>query len=156
MFSTHKIKPPPSHRETNSGLRGVYVYEVGTSPYFSNVAPGEVTDLPTEEPPQEEVPDVKRHEYTEQYLEYPPYDAGQVEVHPVHSYQPHQPENQEVVVVDDTDLNVDGESGAVSSVLSPSQMPISAFSALLLPHLYSVPIQPGDMCQQQEQVLSVC
>uniref|UniRef100_A0A4W6CIY4 Nidogen 1 n=1 Tax=Lates calcarifer TaxID=8187 RepID=A0A4W6CIY4_LATCA len=37
--------------ETNSGLRGVWVYEIGTSPYFTNVAPGEVTDLPTEATP---------------------------------------------------------------------------------------------------------
>ncbi|XP_070771837.1 nidogen-1 [Enoplosus armatus] len=99
--------------ETNSGLRGVWVYEIGTSPYFSNVAPGEVTDLPTEATQQaapegyEEATDARRPVYTDgQQVEYPPYEGGQIEVHPV-QYQPHQPENPEVVVVDDTDINVD-------------------------------------------------
>ncbi|XP_044070690.1 nidogen-1 [Siniperca chuatsi] len=99
--------------ETNSGLRGVWVYEIGTSPYFSNVAPGEVTDLPTEAAPQgppegyEETTDARRLVYTNgQQVEYPPYEGEQIEIHPV-QYQPHQPENPEVVVVDDTDINVD-------------------------------------------------
>lgn len=84
--------------QTNSGLRGVWVYEIGTSPYFTNVAPGEVTDLPTEATLQE----------AGQQVEYPPYETegGPIEIHPV-QYQPHQPDNPEVVVVDDTDINVD-------------------------------------------------
>ena len=88
-------------RETNAGVRGVYVFEVGTSPLFSNVAPGEVLDLPAERP-QEPTPQTRKASY----------EAGeQVEAlslpfnpnyHPVH--QP------EVVVVDNTDINVDGGS----------------------------------------------
>ncbi|KAJ8393239.1 hypothetical protein AAFF_G00063110 [Aldrovandia affinis] len=36
--------------QTNSGKQGVWVYEIGTTPYFSAVAPGEVTQLPTAVP----------------------------------------------------------------------------------------------------------
>lgn len=95
------------HRETNSGQRGVWVYEIGTSPYFTNVVAGEVTDLPAEA--------TRRPAYTDgQQVEYPHFESEgtQIEVHPV-QYQPHQPGNPEVVVVDDTDINVDGESTAV-------------------------------------------
>nr|XP_015218127.1 PREDICTED: nidogen-1 [Lepisosteus oculatus] len=70
---------------TNSGKRGVWVYEIGTTPYFSNVAPGEVEEIPTEVPlenPQggydDEVPETRvdpgpRREEEQQVLEYPPY-----------------------------------------------------------------------------------
>ncbi|XP_008305030.1 nidogen-1 [Stegastes partitus] len=98
--------------ETNSGQRGVWVYEIGTSPYFTNVAPGEVTDLPTEAPAQasgaHEDADARRPVYTDGQVKYPPYqaEAEQIEVYPV-QYQPRQPDNPEVVVVDDTDINVD-------------------------------------------------
>ncbi|XP_069001154.1 nidogen-1 [Embiotoca jacksoni] len=93
--------------ETNSGRRGVWVYEIGTSPYFTNVAPGEVTDLPTEATQHKgaEGNEEQRPVYPDGQVEYSP-DAGQLEVHPV-QYQPHQPGNPEVVVVDDTDINVD-------------------------------------------------
>lgn len=93
------------------------MYEIGTSPYFTNVAPGEVTELPTGATPKEategyeEATDARRPEYTEeQQVVYPPYvgERGQISVYPV-QYQPHQPGNPEVVVVDDTDINVDGE-----------------------------------------------
>uniref|UniRef100_A0A673CIU0 Nidogen 1a n=1 Tax=Sphaeramia orbicularis TaxID=375764 RepID=A0A673CIU0_9TELE len=89
--------------ETNSGLRGVWVYEIGTSPYFSNVAPGEVTDLPTEE---EHGASNQRRPFDGQQVEYPPYgsEGEQIQIHSV-QYQPHQPDNPEVVVVDDTDIN---------------------------------------------------
>ncbi|XP_026165537.1 nidogen-1 [Mastacembelus armatus] len=101
--------------KTNSGLRGVWVYEIGTFPYFTNVAPGEVTDLPTEATlqealhDQEEATNARRPVYTNgQEVVYPPYvpGEGQINVHPV-QYQPHQPVNSEVVVVDDIDINVD-------------------------------------------------
>ncbi|XP_077351724.1 nidogen-1 [Festucalex cinctus] len=101
--------------QTNSGLKGVWVYEIGTSPYFTNVVPGEVTELPAEATPSpspadpEEAPDSRRVVYTNGQQEvYPPFDPdeGQIEVEPV-QYQPHQPDNPEVVVVDDTDINVD-------------------------------------------------
>lgn len=93
----------------------MWVYEIGTSPYFSNVAEGEVTDLPEEPTPPplsyEEAADARRPEYTGQQAVYPP-DVGQIELHQV-QYQPLQPDNPEVVVVDDTDINVDGEFIAV-------------------------------------------
>lgn len=95
------------------------MYEIGTSPYFTNVAPGEVPDLPTEATPQggpdgyDEAANARRPVYTDgQQVEYPPYETegGQIEIHPV-QYQPHQPDHPEVLeVVDDTDINVDGES----------------------------------------------
>uniref|UniRef100_A0A8D3BTP1 Nidogen 1 n=1 Tax=Scophthalmus maximus TaxID=52904 RepID=A0A8D3BTP1_SCOMX len=75
--------------ETNSGMRGVWVYEIGTSPYFTNVAPGEVTDLPTEATPQgapgghDEAIDARRATYTDgQQVQYPPYEpeGGQIEL----------------------------------------------------------------------------
>lgn len=117
MFQDCKIVCSP-YRETNSGVRGVWVYEIGTSPYFSNVAPGEVTDLPTEATPQgppednEEATDARRTVYTNgQQAQDPPYETegAQIEIHPI-QYQPLQPNNPEVLVVDDTDINVDGES----------------------------------------------
>ncbi|KAM9364369.1 nidogen-1 [Pholidichthys leucotaenia] len=94
--------------ETNSGLRGVWVYDIGTSPYFTNVAPGEVTELPPEETSLgvAEGSATPRTGYTDGQVEvYPPYDpdAGQIEVRQVQ----YQPENPEVVVVDDADINVD-------------------------------------------------
>ncbi|KAA8584008.1 nidogen-1 [Etheostoma spectabile] len=101
--------------ETNSGLRGVWVYETGTSPYFTNVAPGEVADLPTEATPQgppedyEEATNARRPVYPDgQQVQYPPYESEgeQIEIQPI-QYQPHQPDNPEVLVVDDTDINVD-------------------------------------------------
>uniref|UniRef100_A0A7N8X1R9 Nidogen 1a n=1 Tax=Mastacembelus armatus TaxID=205130 RepID=A0A7N8X1R9_9TELE len=79
--------------KTNSGLRGVWVYEIGTFPYFTNVAPGEVTDLPTEATlqealhDQEEATNARRPVYTNgQEVVYPPYvpGEGQINVHPVH------------------------------------------------------------------------
>ncbi|XP_037534042.1 nidogen-1 [Nematolebias whitei] len=86
--------------ETNSGLRGVWVYEIGTYPYFSNVKPGEVTDLPTETPQQ--VFDSQQSVLTDEQFNVTP-DAEQIQVHSVQ----YQPENPEVVVIDDSDINVD-------------------------------------------------
>lgn len=97
--------------ETNSGVQGVWVYEIGTAPYFSNVAPGEVTDLlgegPTEgaERDAEERGTVYINGEQEQASRYVP-EALEVEVQQ-HQYQPHHPDTQEVLVVDDTDINVD-------------------------------------------------
>ncbi|XP_029962713.1 nidogen-1 [Salarias fasciatus] len=90
--------------ETNSGLRGVWVYGIGTSPYFSNVAPGEVTDLPAETSQPQDT-DARRLVHTNGQVEHTAFevDAGQIEVQPVQ----YQPNNPEVVVVDDTDINVD-------------------------------------------------
>lgn len=155
-----------SSRETNSGVRGVWVYEIGTSPYFTNVAPGEVPDLPTEATPQgapegyDVDVDAVRIVHTDgQQVEYPPFEpeGGQIEVHPV-QYQPHRPENPEVVVVvDDTDINVDG-------TVIPHKKYIlffCCFKSLKNTVFFSFPfpsvfIQPGDMCKQQEEVFPVC
>ncbi|KAM4607761.1 nidogen-1 [Polymixia lowei] len=101
--------------ETNSGLRGVWVYEIGTSPYFTNVAPGEVTGLPADGSQQrapegyEESVDPQRPGYLGvQQVEYPPYEPdGQILVHTVQFQPDFQPHNPEVVVVEDGDINVD-------------------------------------------------
>uniref|UniRef100_A0A8C9XC92 Nidogen 1 n=1 Tax=Sander lucioperca TaxID=283035 RepID=A0A8C9XC92_SANLU len=80
LFSSQGLFCPD--RETNSGLRGIWVYEIGTSPYFTNVAPGEVTDLPTEATPQgppedyEEAANARRPVYNDgQQVQYPPYES---------------------------------------------------------------------------------
>lgn len=94
--------------ETNSGRRGVWVYEIGTSPTFSKIVPGEVTDLPTEPPGQ-------RAHGGQQRVEDPPYEpedshGGQVLVHNV-QFRPHQPqyppEDPQVLEVEDGDIDVD-------------------------------------------------
>ncbi|TNM99901.1 hypothetical protein fugu_012934 [Takifugu bimaculatus] len=96
-------------------MQGVWVYEIGTSPYFTNVAPGEVPHLPTEAPslevfdPEEGEIDGGSPGFDRgQQVEYPTYEpeGGQIQVYPV-QYQPNQPGNPEVVVVEDTDINVD-------------------------------------------------
>lgn len=94
-------------------MRGVWVYEIGTAPYFSTIAPGEVTDLPPEGTPQGATVDAPHRGRlvvsNGQQVEYiVPNEGEQIQVHPV-QYQPRQPDNPEVVVVDDTDINVDGE-----------------------------------------------
>uniref|UniRef100_A0AAZ3S0B1 Nidogen 1a n=1 Tax=Oncorhynchus tshawytscha TaxID=74940 RepID=A0AAZ3S0B1_ONCTS len=105
--------------ETNSGKRGVWVYEIGTSPYFTSVAPGEVTDLPPDTGLESRVSEEatsKRYPGGGQQVTYSPYEpeeevyrkeqphqgphhGGQFTVHTV-QYQP------QVVVVDDGDINV--------------------------------------------------
>nr|ADJ38350.1 nidogen-1 [Tetraodon nigroviridis] len=110
--------------ETNSGMQGVWVYEIGTSPYFTNVAPGEVPYLPTEaptpeifEPEEEEEEEGEEEEEVDggslgfdrgQQVEYPTFEpeGDQIQVHPV-QYQPGQPGNPEVLVVEDADIDVD-------------------------------------------------
>lgn len=106
------------------------MYEIGTSPYFTNVASGEVTDLPTDSPQQratevyEEAAASKRPVYPggQQVVEYPSYvpepvypqgpHIGHIPVHTAqfHPQQSHyQPEDPLVVVVEDRgDIDVDG------------------------------------------------
>lgn len=101
-------------------MQGVWVYEIGTSPYFTNVAPGEVPYLPTEAPTpeifdpeeeeeKEEETDGGSPDFRGQQVEYPTYEpeGDQIQEPPV-QYQPGQPGNPEVLVVEDTDINVDG------------------------------------------------
>lgn len=78
------------------------MYEIGTYPYFSNVKPGEVTDLPTEAPPQ--VFDSQQSVLTDEQFDVVA-DGEQIQVHSVQ----YQPKNPEVVVIEDSDINVDGE-----------------------------------------------
>lgn len=133
-------------------MQGVWVYEIGTSPYFTNVAPGEVSHLPTEAPSQEVLdpeegeidggsPDFDRG----QQVEYPTYEpeGGQIQVHPV-QYQPNQPGNPEVVVVEDTDINVDGRRKGANAVACQHSPP-SSHGVL---HVPSLLLQPRDLCQQ--------
>ncbi|MGH0139077.1 UNVERIFIED_CONTAM: hypothetical protein FKN15_068558, partial [Acipenser sinensis] len=53
------------YQNSNSGKQGVWVYEIGTSPYFTDIAPGEVSAFP-------EDPDTTREET--QLWEDPSYD----------------------------------------------------------------------------------
>ncbi|XP_030627952.1 nidogen-1-like [Chanos chanos] len=116
--------------ETNAGRRGVWVYEIGTSPLFSSITPGETIDLS----PEDSVPGAAGPETTVrvpeppvrvQIPEYPPYEPERrppvqesVPVSPA-QFQPRypqpaqpqpaqpQPQNPQVVVVDEDDLDVD-------------------------------------------------
>ncbi|KAJ8285030.1 hypothetical protein COCON_G00038800 [Conger conger] len=149
---------------TNSGTRGVWVYEIGTYPFFSAVVPGRATDLAPETPPggrerveeegervveeeeeeeEERAPDPPRvavYDRGQQVPVYPPYrpepeDPRRVpyrvpdpeeEVPPVEEREPeepyperprgqpvpvhpvqYQPQNPEVVVVDEGEISVD-------------------------------------------------
>ncbi|XP_024298640.2 nidogen-1-like [Oncorhynchus tshawytscha] len=91
--------------ETNSGRRGVWVYEIGTSPFFSSITPGLVTNLSPEEgvavgqvePVSESPP---RNNGEQQEIEFPPYEHEEEEetpepelpptIYPV-QYQPRYP-----------------------------------------------------------------
>uniref|UniRef100_A0A8C7TUE5 Nidogen 1 n=1 Tax=Oncorhynchus mykiss TaxID=8022 RepID=A0A8C7TUE5_ONCMY len=91
--------------ETNSGRRGVWVYEIGTSPIFYSIIPGQVTNLSPEEGmaggQMESVPEFPpRNTGEQQEIEFPPYEHEEEEetpeqelpptVHPV-QYQPRYP-----------------------------------------------------------------
>ncbi|XP_071206983.1 nidogen-1-like isoform X2 [Salvelinus alpinus] len=89
--------------ETNSGRRGVWVYEIGTSPFFSSITPGQVTNLSPEEGVAvgqvEPVPEFPpRNTGEQQEIEFPPYEEEEETpepelpptVHPV-QYQPRYP-----------------------------------------------------------------
>ncbi|XP_070683739.1 nidogen-1-like [Pempheris klunzingeri] len=94
--------------KTNSGQRGVWVFEVGSSPLFIGITPGMAPDLPEEE--QEGAtelpvtPEPVRPRYTDPEPVQPRYTDPEP-VRPVHPYsRPHQP--QIVVIDEDEDLNV--------------------------------------------------
>ncbi|XP_030628549.1 nidogen-1 [Chanos chanos] len=120
--------------QTNSGKQGVWVFEIGTYPYFTQVAPGEVTDLSPDTPQQhawERTDEAKVPIHTgnrHQVEEYPTYRAtpdntqdvlyrkeqlsqpGSVPLYPV-QFQPqpprYQPGDRQVVVVEDGEIDVD-------------------------------------------------
>uniref|UniRef100_A0A8C7GT18 Nidogen 1 n=1 Tax=Oncorhynchus kisutch TaxID=8019 RepID=A0A8C7GT18_ONCKI len=87
--------------ETNSGRRGVWVYEIGTSPIFYSITPGQVTNLsPEEGMAGGQMESVYPEPVQPSYLE------------PVQPAQPqpprYEPQTPQVVVVDeDDDLDVD-------------------------------------------------
>uniref|UniRef100_A0A674E3B6 Nidogen 1 n=1 Tax=Salmo trutta TaxID=8032 RepID=A0A674E3B6_SALTR len=103
--------------ETNSGRRGVWVYEIGTSPIFSSITPGQVTNLSPEEgiaggqmesPRYPVVPEPPQPSYPEptqpSYLE--PIEPRYPEPVQPRYLEPVQPA-QVVVVDEDDDLDVD-------------------------------------------------
>uniref|UniRef100_A0AAY4CPH5 Nidogen 1a n=1 Tax=Denticeps clupeoides TaxID=299321 RepID=A0AAY4CPH5_9TELE len=93
--------------KTNSGKRGVWVYEIGTYPHFTYVVPGEVTDLPPEEPDESSYSGQQQ-----QVVEYPPYHPSPEDETAVeHSlpiqtvqYQPHNPQILDVEEIFSYDL----------------------------------------------------
>uniref|UniRef100_A0A674E3F1 Nidogen 1 n=1 Tax=Salmo trutta TaxID=8032 RepID=A0A674E3F1_SALTR len=87
--------------ETNSGRRGVWVYEIGTSPIFSSITPGQVTNLSPEEGiAGGQMESVYPEPVQPRYLE---------PVQPAQAKPPrYEPQTPQVVVVDeDDDLDVD-------------------------------------------------
>uniref|UniRef100_A0A4W6DHN7 Nidogen 1 n=1 Tax=Lates calcarifer TaxID=8187 RepID=A0A4W6DHN7_LATCA len=107
--------------KTNSGQRGVWVYEIGTSWLFAGITPGMVSSLPEEEktatrypisePPQPRytVPELTEPRYSPVQPSYPdsvqPRYTNPDPVQPVPPYS--QPQHPQIVVVDeDEDLNV--------------------------------------------------
>ncbi|KAG9344326.1 hypothetical protein JZ751_010995 [Albula glossodonta] len=95
-------------QQTNSGKQGVWVYEIGTHPYFTAVSPGEVTELPTavpQGPGGYDVEEAVPQEPNEDHIPLHPIPVYPVQFQP---QQPrYQPQNPEVVVVDDSEINVD-------------------------------------------------
>lgn len=96
--------------QTNSGKRGVWVYEIGTFPHFTNIAPGEVPDLPldsirrseTQNQQQQVYPDVQQENLDGVYHhpEHPP----PIQVHTV-QFTPQDP--QVVEIENDDNIQVD-------------------------------------------------
>ncbi|KAG7492928.1 hypothetical protein MATL_G00019390 [Megalops atlanticus] len=91
---------------TNSGKCGVWVYEIGTYPFFSSITPGEVTDCPpeaTRERPWEGVTvDVEEEEEEEEEEEHVPRTPdvsvfGRGQVPELTPYQPETDGSQKVV-----------------------------------------------------------
>ncbi|MFT7806148.1 nidogen-1-like [Arapaima gigas] len=111
--------------QTNSGKRGVWVFEIGTAPYFTSIAPGEVTALSPDNKSEDNTPSLVRHSLYrggQQVVQYPHSETRPDDTHkgaqeprrvvpsvePVQYYQPgYQPEHPRVVVVEDDDINVD-------------------------------------------------
>uniref|UniRef100_A0A8C8GG04 Nidogen-1 n=1 Tax=Oncorhynchus tshawytscha TaxID=74940 RepID=A0A8C8GG04_ONCTS len=79
--------------ETNSGRRGVWVYEIGTSPIFYSITPGQVTNLSPEEGmaggQMESVPEFPpRNTGEQQEIEFPPYEHEEEEETPEQELNP--------------------------------------------------------------------
>uniref|UniRef100_A0A8C7JV29 Nidogen 1 n=1 Tax=Oncorhynchus kisutch TaxID=8019 RepID=A0A8C7JV29_ONCKI len=107
--------------ETNSGRRGVWVYEIGTSPFFSSITPGLIEFPPYEHEEEEETPEPElpptiyplvQTRYPEPVqTRYPEtvQTRYSVPVQPAQLQPPrYQPQTPQVVVVDEDDaLDVD-------------------------------------------------
>ncbi|XP_051529265.1 nidogen-1-like [Myxocyprinus asiaticus] len=113
---------------TNSGRHGVWVYEIGTSPLFTSITPGdvtEVTEVPSEEvvtelPVSETSATLRYYEVDFETSEPPTYDITKTEqpdlttpdqspyryVQPRRPQTPQQPQNPQVLIIDEDDLNV--------------------------------------------------
>uniref|UniRef100_A0A6Q2XYH3 Nidogen 1a n=1 Tax=Esox lucius TaxID=8010 RepID=A0A6Q2XYH3_ESOLU len=99
---------------TNSGKQGVWVFQIG-NPFFTSVVPGTVKNLPMDTDHRSRVLDQatpERYPEEGQQVNYPPYepdeevyDEGNPHQGPSHRVQ-YQPQNPQVVVVDDGDINV--------------------------------------------------
>uniref|UniRef100_A0A8C2E5R1 Nidogen 1b n=1 Tax=Cyprinus carpio TaxID=7962 RepID=A0A8C2E5R1_CYPCA len=125
-----------SYWETNSGRPGVWVYEIGTSPLFTSITPGEVTEVTevTEATevtevtsvetvveslvPEPSVPWIRHHEdlltseapYEPLATSPEPFGESSTPDEPQHRYryvQPQQPQNPQVLIIDEDELNVD-------------------------------------------------
>ncbi|RXN01624.1 Nidogen-1 [Acipenser ruthenus] len=60
------------YQNSNSGKQGVWVYEIGTSPYFSNIASGEVSAFPEDpDTTQEETQPWEDRSYDDEVTEFP-------------------------------------------------------------------------------------
>uniref|UniRef100_A0A8C2HCZ3 Nidogen 1b n=1 Tax=Cyprinus carpio TaxID=7962 RepID=A0A8C2HCZ3_CYPCA len=123
-------------QETNSGRPGVWVYEIGTSPLFTSITPGEVTEVTevTEATevtevtsvetvveslvPEPSVPWIRHHEdlltseapYEPLATSPEPFGESSTPDEPQHRYryvQPQQPQNPQVLIIDEDELNVD-------------------------------------------------
>ncbi|MBN3295054.1 NID2 protein, partial [Amia calva] len=132
---------------TNSGKRGVWVYEIGTSPYFSAVAPGEVTGIPAEAPrekshggyddeaPERVVNPGYGREGQQQVVEYPPYEP----------YPPQQPaEEQRPAVYEEPEPNPGQEVTGDHLPVEPYAEPIP-----IQPVQFEPPVYPPDGHVQQ-------
>lgn len=97
-------------RQTNSGRRGVWVYEIGTFPHFTDIAPGEVPDLPldshtTTHNHQHQVYPDPRHENLDGVYHRPEHPPP-LQVHTV-QFTPQDPEVVEIE--NDDNIEVDGQ-----------------------------------------------
>lgn len=111
-------------RETNSGQPGVWVFEIGTSPLFTSIVPGQVSEV-TEVTSEETVVDTPAPEPTSVQTSEPPYEPLTSRPEPLSESStpdefqyryvpPQQPQNPEVLIVDEDELSVNGERKALT------------------------------------------
>ncbi|KAK9966993.1 hypothetical protein ABG768_004067 [Culter alburnus] len=102
--------------ETNSGQPGIWVFEIGTSPLFSSIVPGQVTEV-TEVTSEETVVDTPAPEPTSVQTSEPPYEpltsrpetlseSSTPDEFQYRYVPPQQPQNPEVLIIDEDELSV--------------------------------------------------